>query len=171
MFNIGIITKAQGIKGEIRVHPTTDDPHRFELLKGKEVFVIHNDKRTAYTLLNARVQKNVVIVKLKDVDDRNLAEKLIRSTIAIDETHAIPLDEHEYFVRDIMGLQVISDLGEPLGIIADVLHTGANDVYVIENDQAERFMIPAIKDVVIGVDMNKQQMTVKLIEGLRELTL
>jgi len=172
-FEIGIITKPQGIRGEMRVLPTTDDPSRFELLLGDEVSVRNKAVTAAYKLMSARLQKGIVIIKLEGIATRNDVETLIGGVITIPQEKALPLSEGEYYVRDLPGLRVESEDGEFLGVIGRVLHTVANDVYVIEPspgpDDGEPFMIPAIKDIVRTVDIAAGKMTVRLMDGLREL--
>ncbi|MCL2224070.1 MAG: ribosome maturation factor RimM [Defluviitaleaceae bacterium] len=164
-FQIGIITKAQGIRGEFRVLPTTDDPARFELLIGGEI----NIGGAAYKLANARLQKNIVILKLVEVNDRNAAEKLIGAEIFVPQEKALPLDDGEYYIRDLVGLQAETESGEDIGVLSRVLHTGANDVYVIETSEGESFMLPAIKDVIVDVDIKGGKIILRLLDGIREL--
>jgi len=168
MFEIGIITKPQGIRGELRVLPTTDDPTRFELLIGEEILLRTNNIERPYKLLQARGHKNLILIKLDGISDRNTAETLIGAVITIPDELALPLDDGEYFVRDLIGLNVETEAGEYLGIIGKVLHTGANDVYVIETEE-DSFMIPAIKKVVLNVSIPDKKMTIRLLDGLREL--
>ncbi|MCL2217677.1 MAG: ribosome maturation factor RimM [Defluviitaleaceae bacterium] len=164
-FEIGLITKPQGIKGELRVLPTTHDPSRFELLIGQSVKV----DGTTLSLTSARLQRGIVIVKFAEVSDRNGAEALIRKKIHIPAEKALPLGADEYYVRDLEGLSVETESGELLGTVVKVLHTAANDVYVVELEDGKPFMIPAIKDVIREVDINKGKMTVRLFDGLKEL--
>lgn len=164
-FEIGIITKAQGIKGEFRVLPTTDDPSRFELLVGGEVKI--NGK--THKLTNARLQKNIVILKLAEVNDRNTAESLINAVITIPAEKAIPLESDEFYIRDLIGLNAETEDGKPLGKLTRVMHTGANDVYVITPPEGDPFMLPAIKDVVRRVSIPEGKIILHLLEGIREL--
>jgi len=164
-FEIGIITKPQGIKGEMRVLPTTDDPSRFNLLTGQSIDVAG----TSYKLTNARQQKGMVIIKLAEINDRNMAETLAGKKIHIPAEKALPLEDGEYYVRDLAGLKVESEDGENLGRISKVLHTSANDVYVIEPEDGDSFMIPAIKDVVRAVSISESKIIIRLMDGLREL--
>ena len=166
-FEIGIITKAQGIRGEFRVFPTTDDPTRFEKLIGDEIFIGEKN----FKLKNARVQKNFVILKLEEINDRNEAEKLINARIFIPREKSLPLDEGEFFVRDLIGLRAENENGEPLGELTRVLHTGANDVYVISPAQGDSFMVPAIKIVVREVNLSEKKIVLRLLDGMRELTI
>ncbi|MCL1862218.1 MAG: ribosome maturation factor RimM [Defluviitaleaceae bacterium] len=164
-FEIGIITKAQGIRGEFRVLPTTDDPSRFELLVGEEIKV--NGK--PHKLVSARMQKNIVILKLADVNDRNTAEAMINAVISIPAEKSLPLASDEFYIRDLIGLHAQTEGGEPIGTLTHVMHTGANDVYVITLPEGESFMLPAVKDVVKNVDIPSKKITIRLLEGLRDL--
>jgi len=164
-FEIGIITKPQGIRGEMRVLPTTDDPARFSLLLDEDVFI----NNVPYKLTQARQQKGLVIIKLDGVDDRTAAESLVGNKIYIPESKALPLGENEYYIRDLIGLQVRTLKNEKLGVISRIFNTNANDVYVIEAFEGDNFMIPAIKDVVQAVDMANKTVTIRLMDGLREL--
>ena len=116
----------------------------------------------------------MVIVKLEGINDRNAAEEFVRSgaIISIPAEKALPLAHDEYYIRDLIGLAVETEDGEELGTISQVISTTANDVYVISPGQADEksFMIPAIKDVVLNVSIADKKITVRLIEGLRELS-
>lgn len=169
MFEIGTIVKPQGIHGELRVFPTTDDPARFSLLVGEEIFLRSNNTERPYKLLQARQHKNLVLIKLEGVNDRNTAETLTRSIIAIPDEKGLPLEEGEYYVRDLIGLKVEDKNGERVGILSKVLNTNANDVYVIDTDDGDSFMVPAVKSVVLSVSMEDKKMTIHMMEGLREL--
>ena len=170
-FEIGIIVKPQGIRGELRVLPTTDDPERFALLD--EVYVrpknALNPSAKPYKLESARQHKGLVLVKLAGINDRNAAEKMVGGVLLIPPEKALKLGTDEYFIRDLVGLNVENEDGQPLGEITDVFHTGANDVYVVKGQDSESFMIPAIKDVVRAVSVPEGKITVRLLEGLMEL--
>ena len=165
MFEIGIIVKPQGIRGELRVLPTTDDPERFQLLIDDYVVV----NAQTYKLTQARQHKGLVIVKFEGINDRNAAEELLRGVIVIPSEKALPLARDEYYVRDLVGLTVESDDKEELGIITQIINTNANDVYVVSPQQGRPFMIPAIKSVVLSVSLSDKKMVVKMMEGLRDL--
>jgi len=169
MFEIGTIVKPQGIRGELRVFPTTDDPMRFNLLVGEDIFLRLNNTERLYKLLQARMHKNLVLIKLEGVNDRNTAETLVRGVIAIPDEKGLPLEEGEYYVRDLIGLKVEDKNGEYIGTVSRVLNTNANDVYVIDTNDGGSFMIPAVKSVVLSVSMEDKKMTIHMMEGLREL--
>ena len=163
-FVIGKIVNTQGLKGDLRVIPTTDDISRFELLD-----FVYIDKRgnlNKYDIQNVRYHKQFVLLKLKGVDDMTMAESFKNSEIKITKDMALPLGEDEYYIRDLYFMEVVTDLGEVLGKIEDIIFTGANDVYVVKNDTGE-ILIPAIKQCILRVDKENNKMTVRLLEGLR----
>lgn len=171
MFEIGTIVKPQGIRGEIRVFPTTDDPSRFALLVGKEITIRSKGGHQNYKLLQARPHKNIIILKLENITDRNMAETLTSGVITIPSELALPLEEGEYFVRDLIGLTVEDECGTNIGTIKDVMQTNANDVYIIETPEGDSFMMPAIKKIIRSVLLDQRKMIVKMMDGLRELTI
>ena len=164
-FEIGKIVNTQGLKGELRVIPMTDDPKRFESLKTIEVFSKNQTK--VYEIEQVRYHKQFVLLKLKGISDINDAEILRNSMIKIPQDMALPLEEDEYYIRDIYGLKVITNEGEDLGIIHDIIFTGANDVYIVKKENKKDLLIPAIKQCILNVDVSNKIMTVKLLEGLR----
>lgn len=164
-FEIGKIAGTHGIKGTFRVFPTTEDITRFERLK--EVTVDLNGNREIFKIVKVSYQKNMVLLSVKEIDDINVAEKYKGASILIPEEQAIPLEEDEYYTRDLYDMGVVSDEGEELGIITDVLVTGANDVYVVSKDGEKDLLLPAIKDCILNVDVKEKKMTVRLLEGLR----
>lgn len=164
-FEIGKIAGTHGIKGTFRVFPTTEDPSRFELLK--EVVIDLNGNRETFKIGKIGYQKNMVLMTVKEIDDINVAEKYKNSTILIPEEKALPLEEDEYYTRDLYDMEVVTIEGEILGTLSDVLFTGANDVYVVEKSGEKDLLIPAIKQCVVNVNVEEKRMTVKLLEGLR----
>lgn len=163
-FVIGKIVNTQGIKGDVRVLPTTDDISRFELLDF--VYVDKKGKIEKYDIENVRYHKQFVLLKLKGIDDMTAGEMLKNSEVKITEDMALPLEDNEYYIRDLYSMKVVTDLGEELGKIEDIIFTGANDVYVVRNSESE-ILIPAIKQCILNVDKENKVMTVKLLEGLR----
>lgn len=164
-FVIGNIVNTQGIKGEVRVMPTVDDVSRFELLE--HIFIDRKGNIKEYEIENVRFHKQFVLLKLKGVDDMTTAETLKGTVIKITEDMAIPCEDDEYYIRDLYDMEVVTVEGEKLGIITDVIFTGANDVYAVKNEEGKEILIPAIKECIIKVDVENNAMTVKLLEGLR----
>lgn len=163
-FVIGKIVNTQGIKGEVRVIPSTDSPERFELLK--EIYVDKRGTIEKLEIQNVRYHKQFVLLKIKGIDDMTTAETFKNCEIRIPKELALPLDENEYYISDLYDMAVFTNEGEDLGFIKDIIFTGANDVYVVKNNENE-ILIPAIKQCILKVDIKENKMTVKLLNGLR----
>lgn len=159
-FLIGKIVNTQGVHGEMRVIPTTDDESRFELLDS--VFVDGEE----YKIERVRYHKQFVLLKLKGIDDMTTAERYKTKEVRIPEEWALPCGEDEYYIKDLYGMTVIEDNGSEVGVIKDVIFTGANDVYEIKRQNGKNLLIPAIKDCILKVDTENNIMTVNLPEGL-----
>lgn len=165
-FEIGKITGTHGIKGTMRVFPTTEDPTRFERLK--EIIVEIRGKRETLHIQKVAYHKQFVLLTVQEITDINVAELYKTGTILIPEAAAIPLEEDEYYMRDLYGLRVVTEDGEDLGELTKIYVTGANDVYAVQKDEnAKELLIPAIKDCIKKVDLENGIMTVSLLEGLR----
>ena len=166
-FEIGKIAGTHGIKGTLKVFPTTDDPRRFSLLK--KVIIELRGKREEFNVASVSYHKQFVLLTLKEIGDINIAETYKTGTILIDEADALPLEENEYYARDLYDMEVFESDGEMLGTITDIIETGANDVYEVTNTKTgEVILIPAIKDCIVDVDTKNKKMTVKLLKGLRD---
>ncbi|MDR1210166.1 MAG: ribosome maturation factor RimM [Clostridiales bacterium] len=157
-FEIGRVTSPHGARGMVRVYPETDDMTRFALLDAVSV------EGREYALERVAYHKNVVLLKLAGVDDMDAAERLRGAAVTIPAEKALPLAENEYWIRDLIGLRVVTEDGEPLGTVADVFPTGANDVYELDSGM----MIPAAREFVREVDTDGGVITVRLIPGMRE---
>ena len=167
IFQIGKIVNTQGLKGDVRVFPTTDDVHRFDAMK--TVMLRDRNGLREIGVERVRHQKNLVIVKFAGIDDINVAETLRGCELVVPRAEALPLGDDEYYHKDLLGMSVVTTAGEALGTLADILVTGANDVYVVSNECCADLLIPAIKQCIINVDKNARTITVALLEGLREL--
>jgi len=167
MFTIGKIVNTHGIKGEVRVVPTTDDPKRFQKLK--EIYIERTDMQL-YKVESVRYHKNFVLIKFEGVDSINDAELFKNATLKIDKKDGLPLAKDEYYIGDLFNLEVVTEEGRMLGEIVDIIYTGSNDVYVIKNKETQKeLLIPAIKQVIKKVDLQQKTMIVRLLEGLEEL--
>ncbi|MDR2903531.1 MAG: ribosome maturation factor RimM [Clostridiales bacterium] len=165
-FEVGKIVNTQGIKGEVRVFPMTDDLTRFELLD--EVYVSIRNEMQKRTIETVRYHKQFVLIKFKGIDSMTEAERYKNAMLKIPPEWALPLDEGEYYMRDLIGMAVSTVEGENLGILDDIIQTGANDVYIVKADGKKDLLIPAIKQCVVAVNVPDRKMTVKLPEGLRD---
>ena len=161
---VGVITSAHGIKGEVKVFPTTDDPSRFK--KPKEIILEGKKEHTVCDLESVKFFKNMVILKLKGIDTMNDAEKLRNTPLLVSRENAVKLKPGEYFICDLIGLQVFQEDGTELGELTEVIQTGANDVYVVRMKNEKEVLIPNIKECIMEISLEKNSMTVHLLEGL-----
>lgn len=165
LLQVGVITTTHGVRGEVKVFPTTDDPARFKKLK--DVILDNGKVKKDLEIEIVKFFKNMVILKFKGLDNINDVERFRQAKLLVTRENAVELEEDEYFIADLIGINVTSDEGEELGIIKDVLQTGANDVYVIAKENTPDLLVPAIHDCVLAVDVEAQTMTVHLLDGLR----
>ncbi len=160
----GVISSTHGIKGEVKVFPTTDDVNRYKDLK--EVFLDTGKGRILMELEQVKFHKNMVIVKFKGYDNINDIEMYKGRDLWIPREEAQELGEDEYYVADLIGMDVLLENGEKFGVLRDVMETGANDVYIVDRVDGEEVLLPAIHDCVLDVDVEKNTMTVHLMKGL-----
>lgn len=159
MIKIGQIVAPQGVRGEVRVLPLTDFPERFKSLK-----VARLDDGTSLQVESVRYHQQFVLVKFVGLDNRNLVEHLRNKLIEIERKDLMPLPEGHYHVFDIIGLSVYNEQDEFLGKISDILQTGSNDVYMVEQQDKQPLLIPGLKSVVLKIDIPGGKMIVKLQE-------
>lgn len=167
LLQVGVITTTHGVRGEVKVFPTTDDPERFRVLES--VILDTGKEKINLEISGVKFFKNLVILKFKGIDDINEVEKYRKMGLFVTRKQAVKLEENEYFIADLIGLRVVSEDGEVFGVLKDVLQTGANDVYVIGVDGEEDLLLPAIRECVKEVDIEKGNILVHLLPGLREL--
>ena len=170
---IGVITTSHGLKGEVKVYPTTDSPQRFKEVKRVQ---IRTRKETIETeITEARFFKNLAIVKFAAFDDVEQVKNLHNAEIYIDRRDGQKLEEGEYYIADLIGCSVCTEDGEKIGRVKDVLQTGANDVYVVDttgtgmqglDSKSNELLLPVIPDCIKKVDIEKGQITVFLMPGL-----
>lgn len=167
LLQVGVITTTHGVRGEVKVFPTTDDPARFKKLKN--VILDTGKEKIDLEITGVKFFKNMVILKFKGMDDINDVERYRKKSLFVTRENAVELKKDEYFIADLIGLRVFTDEGEELGEITDVLQTGANDVYVIKQGNGEELLLPAIRDCVKEVAIGEGRMCVHLLPGLREI--
>lgn len=161
---VGVISNTHGIRGEVKVFPTTDDPARFKKLK--KVFLDTGEAYLEMEIEQVKFFKQFVILKFKGYDNINDVEKYKQKSLLVDREHAVKLEENEYFIADLIGLSVYTEEEKLLGTLSDVLQTGANDVYVVEMEDNKEVLIPAIRECILSVDLDERKMRVHLLEGL-----
>ena len=164
---VGEIVGAHGIRGEVKVALETSFPERFQRLTSVLVGPPDESAYRPYRLLAARLHKSFALLQLADVSDRTTAEEMRGLVVAIPSSEAMPLGEDEYYVHQLQGLAVVTEDGEALGTLEDVIFTGANEVYVVQGEDGGELLLPAIEDVVLEIDLEAERMTVRLLEGLR----
>ena len=162
-FRVGVIANTHGIRGEVKVFPTTEDPKRFKRMK--EIILDTGNEKKVLEVASARFFKNMVILKFKGIDSINDIEKYKGRDLLVTRENAIPLEEGEYYIADILGATVVTEDGEKFGVLKDVLTTGANDVYVVEHEGKE-VLLPVIPDCVLSRNMDTKVVTVHIMEGL-----
>lgn len=161
---VGVITSTHGIRGEVKVFPTTDDATRFQLLKN--VVLDTGSEKLPLEIEGVKYFKQFVILKFKGIDNINDIEKYRKMPLLVSREDAVALEEDEYFMADMLGMQVYTEDGSRFGILKDIMETGANDVYVIDTSEHGEVLIPAIKDCILDVNIAEQKMTIHLMDGL-----
>ena len=163
LLQVGVITTTHGIRGEVKVFPTTDDPRRFEELPS--ILLDTGKELCELEIQRVKYFKQFVILKFRDVDDINEIEKKKKKSLYVTRDMAVPLEENEYYIADLIGMDVFLEDGSLFGRIKDVLETGANDVYIVQTQEKE-VLIPAIKDCILQVDVESNKMVIHLMKGL-----
>lgn len=161
---VGVISSTHGVRGEVKVFPTTDDAKRFKKLK--KVILDTGREHLPLEVESVKFFKQFAILKFKGIDNINDIEKYKGKSLLIDREHAVKLGKDEYFIADMIGLRVFTDGGEEFGTLKDVLETGANDVYIIDSVKHGEVLIPAIKQCILDVDIESGKMVIHLMEGL-----
>ena len=164
LFRVGVISNTHGIRGEVKVYPTTDNVRRFDDLKevildtGKEQLILH--------VTSVKYFKNMVILKFKEFDNINDIIPYKGMDLLVTRENAIPLEEGEYYIADIIGSKVITDEDKILGTLTDVLQTGANDVYVVKTKDGKEVLLPSIEDCILDRDIENKIVKVHIMKGL-----
>ncbi len=179
-FQVGVITSTHGLQGEVKVYPTTDDSKRFRRLKevilSKGEVVGRQDsfrapwqEGTVLKIERVKYFKQFVILKFEGVDSIEEADKYRRASLLVSRDNAVRLAKDEYFIADLIGLAALDEEGNKIGVVKDVLQTGANDVYVISMNTGKELLLPAIRQCVLEVDVEAGYIRVHVLEGLEEL--
>ena len=161
---VGVITSTHGVRGEVKVFPTTDDPNRFKRLK--EVILDTGKEELVLEIEGVKFFKQLVILKFKGFDNINDIEKYRQKSLYVTRKNAVRLRRDEYFIADLIGLKVLDEQEAQIGVLKDVMETGANDVYIIEMTDGRELLLPAIKQCILNVDVENGFMQVHILEGL-----
>lgn len=164
---VGVLASAHGVRGEVKVYPTTDDASRFNQLQ--EVILDTGRERIPLTIEQVKFFKKMVILKFKGYDDLNSVEAYKGKDLLVSREHAVKLGPDENFIVDLIGLSVVTDTGEVFGTVKDVMQTGANDVYVIQGADGKEYLFPSIKECILDVDLKEGRVLVHIMDGLLDL--
>ncbi|WP_099468179.1 ribosome maturation factor RimM [Konateibacter massiliensis] len=164
LLQVGVITQTHGIKGEVKVFPTTDDVNRFKKLKN--VLLDTGKENIELEIEGVKFFKQYVILKFKGIDNINDVEKYKGKNLLVTRENAVKLKKNEYFIADMIGMKVVTDEERDFGTLKEVLVTGANDVYVVTTTEGKEVLLPAIKQCILDVDIENQIMKVHIMKGL-----
>ncbi len=164
MFRIGVITSTHGLKGEVKVFPTTDDVNRFKSLK--KCFIRTKQGDVEVEKNTCKFFKNMVILSFKEFKSIDEIEKYKSCGLYVTRENAVPLEEGEYYIADVIGLPVVTEDGSTLGVIDDVMQTGANDVFVVKLQDEKELLLPVIPECILDMDFDNKKITVHLMKGM-----
>lgn len=164
LLQVGVITSTHGVRGEVKVYPTTDDATRFKQLK--HVLLDTGKETLPLEIQGVKFFKQFVILKFKGIDNINDIERYKRCPILVERCDAVELEEDEYFIADMIGMAVETEEGKEFGTLKDVIETGANDVYVIDSIEHGEVLVPAIKECILNVNIEECRMKIHLMDGL-----
>lgn len=161
---MGIITSPHGVRGEVKVYPTTDDVRRFKRLK--EIILDTGKERLNLEIESVKFIKQFAVLKFKGYDNINDVEKFRQKSLLVARENAVRLKRDEYFIADLMGLKVLDEEEQEIGVLRQVIETGANDVYAIDMKDGRELLLPAIKQCVLEVDVEAGFIKIHILEGL-----
>ena len=172
LLKVGVITSTHGVRGEVKVFPTTDDVNRFKKLKQVKLFT--GKEYLSLEIESVKFFKNMVILKFKGLNLIEDVEKYRQKDLFVERKDAVRLKKDEYFIADLIGVQVFGEDGALIGTLKDVITTGANDVYAVEIAEGNNLgaaagaevLLPAIKQCILDVDVEASKMVVHMMEGL-----
>lgn len=164
LLKVGVITTTHGVRGEVKVYPTTDEPERF--LELAYVLLDTGRELLRLDIKNVKFFKNLVILKFDGIDNINDIEKYKGRDLWIPRDEGQELEENEYYIADLLGMVVVLEDGTEFGVLKDVMETGANDVYVIDSKEYGEVLLPAIQECILDVDIEKNIMKIHLMKGL-----
>lgn len=164
MVNIGKIVGTYGYRGNVKVESLSDFPERF--LSLQKVTVLLQGKTDEYQIQDVARQNGLIIIKFKDIDSKEAAQKLKSAYLQVTEDEVYPLPDGCYYHFQLIGLKVWDTYNNYLGILKEVLETGANDVYVVEREDEKELLLPAIKDIIKEINLQENSMRVELLPGL-----
>ncbi len=160
---VGQLRRPHGVRGEIRMEVLTDFPERLQ--PGRTVYV--GPRRLPLRLRSVRWHNDVLLVAFEGYDDRDRVGLLRNMLVSIPAAEAPPLPDGALYYHQVLGLTVVTDQGETLGRIVEIMETGANDVFVVQAEDGAEILLPDTDEVVLAIDTETGTMTVHLLPGLR----
>ncbi len=167
LLQVGVITSTHGVRGEVKVFPTTDDVRRFKRLK--EAILDTGKEQMKVEIEGVKFFKQFAILKFKGFDNMNDVERFRQKSLYVTRKNAVRLNRNEYFVADLIDINVYDENEQELGVLTDVITTGANDVYEIKMKDGRDLLLPAIKQCILDVDVEGRRMKVHVLDGLLDL--
>ncbi|WP_068774601.1 ribosome maturation factor RimM [Paenibacillus sp. FJAT-26967] len=169
LYTVGTIVNTHGLRGELKIVPHTDFPEQRYADGSKLIIEDAKGKHIPVTVKTSRLHKNMYIVQFKEFANINEVEPLKGSLLKVEERYLDDLEDDEYYYHEIIGCRVITEEGEELGLIQEILTPGANHVWVVGRPNKKQLLLPVIDDVVLDVDVKEKVVTVHLLEGLLDL--
>ena len=166
-FRVGVIANTHGIRGEVKVYPTTDDVERFGELK--HVILDTGKEKIELEIQKVKYFKNMAILKFKGIDNINDIEKYKGKDLLVTREDAVELEEDEFYLADVLDSKVITDEGEEFGVLKDILETGANDVFVVESKEGKEVLFPVTKECIVDINTEEKIVTVHILPGLLDI--
>lgn len=164
LLQVGAIAQTHGIHGEVKVFPMTDDVKRFQKLK--EIILDTGREKMTLEIEGVKYFKKFVILKFKGIDNINDIERYKGKSLYVTRENAVKLGRDEYFIADLIDLEVYDEDGNYLGALTNVIETGANDVYEVRFEDGREVLLPAIKQCILDIDMENRKMKVHIMDGL-----
>jgi 16S rRNA processing protein RimM len=161
---IGVISSSHGVKGDAKIYPTTDDIYRFDRLK--YCFLENKGEMIRLDVTRVKYVKGMPVVGFAQFASIDDVMRFKNADLYVPREEADPLDEDEYYIADLIGMQVVTDQGQVLGTLIDVMETGSNDVYIVKTEDDREVLLPAIRDCVQDIDTDQNVMTVHIMPGL-----
>ncbi|MCZ8512450.1 ribosome maturation factor RimM [Paenibacillus filicis] len=167
LFNVGKIVNTHGIRGELKIVPLTDFPEE-RFVKGSKLLFVHPEQGTQVPVVveSAREHKNLFYLKFREFGNINDVEKYKGWQLKVEKQYLSELEGDEFYLHEIIGCRAVTEEGEELGTITEVLSPGANDVWVVERPKGKQLLLPYIDDVILDVDVENKVVKVHLMEGL-----
>jgi 16S rRNA processing protein RimM len=166
MVAVGRITRSVGLKGEMSLAMLTDTPERFAKLK--KVWVGADERQVVrHTVLSVRVTRSAVVLKLQGIESRSAADERRGQFVFVSEDETIPPKKGSFFIHDLVGMNVVTESGEEVGTVQEVMQLPAHDVWVVAAGGKE-VLLPAVKEVIRSVDVQRRVVVIRPLEGLLE---